>query len=163
MLLTQEQFLFIGSLKTLELKLIDERFSQRGAIDIKDSCDVIILEITQHTYDQIPHPYKDWPWPRFIFNNVIENLEDAGVRAIGIDILMSNSDKFSLEYDSLMIHTIRKYGNIVEAGKVDIAAEARISSGNQQFQVTQFVDSNYSEIKENFQNIFFAVIVCHCL
>lgn len=107
-LLTQDWFFTIRPLKELELKLIDDRFLERGKIDISDSTDVIILEITQDSYDQIPQPYNRWPWPRFIFAKLIDNLTDAGVKAIGIDINMSGIDQFSAENDLLMRDAIRK-------------------------------------------------------
>lgn len=144
-LFTQEWLFYIGPLKSLELKLIDERFARRGKIDISDSADVIILEITQKTHNSIPHPYKSWPWPRFIFANIIENLNEAGVKAIGIDLVMSNSDRMDPANDSLLTETIRKYRNVVVAGKVDIEQESIKQSGG----------SYQINLKENFKNIFF--------
>lgn len=156
LIITQEIFFTFSPLKRLELKLIDERFERRGPIDVEDSADVVILEITQKTYDQIPQPYKAWPWPRFILANVIENLEQAGARAIGIDLVMSNPDRMSRSYDTLLINTIRKYGNIVVAGKTDIAEAARITySDEADYSVKSFTDTTYTGIKENFGNIFF--------
>ena len=156
LLLTQELLFTFSPIKNLELRSIDERFSLRGERDIKDTSNVLILEITQNTYDQIPNPYKTWPWPRFIFTKVIENLEQAGVRAIGLDLLMSNPDRLSVLNDSLLIQTIRKYGNIVVAGKVNIGEEAWVSKTNKAYVVEQFVDSDYDEITINLNNIFYA-------
>ena len=62
--LTQNIFFSFKPINDLESKLIDSRFKQRGPIFIYDSTDVIIIEISQDTYDQIPSPYNSWPWPR---------------------------------------------------------------------------------------------------
>src|SRR4030042_6002282 len=85
---TQDYFFPIEPLRELELKFLDFRFLQRGEIDIKDSAEVIIVEINQDTYDGIPAEYRGWPWPRFIFAKLIDNLTQAGVKAVGIDIIM---------------------------------------------------------------------------
>lgn len=143
--LTQDLFFTFSPLKELELKLIDKRFLERGARDIKDSSDVVILEITQDAYDQIPPPSNRWPWPRSIFAHVIENLNEIGVKAIGLDINMSSPDQFSPNNDSLLIAAIRKYKNVVVAGKVDIESEQLYDTGS----------SYVQRLNQNYGNIFF--------
>jgi adenylate cyclase len=145
-LLTQDYVFTFAPLKELELKLIDVRFLHRGKIDLADSSKVIIVEISQESYDQIPPPYNKWPWPRFIFAKVIENLTKAGVKAIGIDIDMAGPDQFSPRNDSLMMRAIRKSGKVVVAGKIDDVKE-------------RMVEENVTWVKkinENFDNIFYA-------
>ncbi len=127
-LITQDFFFTIEPLKRLESKLIDLRFERRGNFDIKDSADVIILEISQQTYDLIPPPENSWPWPRSFFAKVIENLNAAGAKAIGIDIIMTNKDQYDLANDTLLIEIIRKYGNVVVAGKTNIKMEGQVDS-----------------------------------
>lgn len=144
-LFTQDYLLSIGPLKEIELKLIDRRFLERGPIDLKDSTDVIIAEITQDAYEQIPPPYNRWPWPRFIFAKVIENLNRAGVKAIGIDINFTSDDQFSPLNDSLLRETIRKYGNVVISGKIDIESEKYFEESK----------TYLKKLNENFGNIFF--------
>ncbi len=143
-LLTHEWLFSIGPLKSLELRLIDTRFSRRGAINIEDSADVIILKITQETHNSIPLPYR-WPWPRIIWANIIENLNEAEVKAIGIDIVMSSQDWMDPAYDKLMTETIRKYGNVVVAGEMPLEEESNKESGQ----------SYQTNLTENFNNIFF--------
>ena len=144
-LLTQEYLFTIAPLKTLELKLIDNRFQERGKIDLGDSAKVIIVEITQDSYDQIPPPYNKWPWPRFIFAKVINNLMNAGVKAVGIDIDMPGSDQFSPLNDSLMRTAIRKSGKVVVAGKINESTEQKIEEGK----------SWIGKTNENYDNIFY--------
>ena len=147
LILTQEYFITIAPLRQLELKLIDTRFQKRGPIDLHDSSDVIIVEINQSSYDQIPKPYNRWPWPRFIFAHVIKNLTDAGAKAIGIDINMPGPDQFSPKNDSLMRQAILESGKVVVAGKIDIAREISIESGQ----------SYVTKLGENYNNIFYDV------
>ncbi|MEW6507000.1 MAG: adenylate/guanylate cyclase domain-containing protein [Bacteroidota bacterium] len=145
-ILTQDIFFTFAPLKELELKLLDNRFLERGKIDIKDSSDVVILEITQDAYDQIPPPSNKWPWPRSIFANVIENLNEAGVKAIGLDINMASPDQFSPKNDSQLTDVIRKYRNVVVAGKIDIEAEQLFDIGK----------SYIRKLDQNYGNIFFS-------
>ena len=144
-LLTQDYLFTFAPLKELELKLIDSRFLQRGKIDITDSSNVIILEMTQDLFDQIPPPYNKSPFPRFIYAKVIENLTKAGVKAIGIDVEMPGPDQYSPENDSLMIRAIRKSGKVVVAGKIDDVREKLIEEN------TSWVKN----LKENYDNIFY--------
>lgn len=109
-----------GAFSGLEMKFLDENFSRRGPMGFPDSDKVIIVEISQDSYDGIPSPYNTWPWPKSIFARLIRNLNNAGARAIGIDIVMSNPDQFSAGNDSIFMQTVRKYRNIVLAGKADI-------------------------------------------
>lgn len=155
LLITQEQFFIIAPLKTLELKLLDIRFSQRGEFSIKDTSDIIILEINQETYEELPNPFKTWPWPRIVFQKVVENLEDAGAKTVGIDLLWSNPDRMNPGYDTLFMNTIRRNGNIVIAGKVDVEKEAQLSRIDSRFTISKFTDSTHTIIEENFDNIFF--------
>jgi adenylate cyclase len=145
-ILTQDLFFTFAPLKELELKLLDNRFLERGKIDIKDSSDVVILEITQDAYDQIPPPSNKWPWPRSIFARVIENLNEVGVKAIGLDINMASPDQFSPKNDSLLTDAIRKYRNVVVAGKIDIEAEQLFDVGK----------SYIRKLDQNYGNIFFS-------
>ena len=128
--ITQELFFSIKPLKELELKYIDVRFSSREYKIIKDSADVIIIGLSQTDYDQIPSPMNTWPWPRSYFARVISNLKEAGVKAIGIDILMANDDKYSPKNDEELMQVIKSSKNVVVAGVLDIAAESQHQSGN---------------------------------
>jgi adenylate cyclase len=149
-LITQEYFFTIAPIKNLELQLIDQRFSDRGERRIIDSADVIILEINQETYEQIPHPYKTWPWPRSIFAKVIENLNQVGVKAIGIDILMTSDDRISSSNDSLLIKAIQKYRNVVVAGKIDLDQEANIKAADRGIKSTLRIVSRDFEFFNKF-------------
>ncbi len=146
-LLTQNIFFSINPLEELELKYLDIRFSNKNVVDIKDSADVVILGISQDDYDQIIEPYNSWPWPRSYFAKVINNLKDAGVKAIGIDLLMSNDDKYSIENDKLLETAISETKIVVVAGVLDVEAEMQYEVGNYSIK-----NRNY-----NYRNKFYAV------
>lgn len=145
--ITQNIFFSIKPLQEVELKYLDIRFSNKPIVDIKDSADVIILGISQADYDQIPEPYNSWPWPRSYFAKVVTNLKNAGVKAVGIDILMSNDDKYSPQNDNLFEQAILNSRNVVVAGELDVEAEMQLAKG-------YFAIKNNSY---NFRNKFYSV------
>lgn len=129
-IITQEFIFSIKPLKELELKYIDIRFENRTKEYIKDKSDVIIVGISQADYDQIPTPLNTWPWPRSYFAKVINNLSAAGVKAVGIDVLMANNDKYSELNDQKLIDAIKLNKNVVVAGVLDISAESQYQNGD---------------------------------
>ncbi len=146
-LISQNIIFSIKPLHELELKYLDIRFANKPVKEIKDSADVIILGISQEDYDVIPEPYNSWPWPRSFFAKVVSNLTKAGVRAIGIDVLMANDDKFSPENDKLFEKTIKKTRNVIVAGVLDIEAEKDLEEGKYSIKNNKY----------NYRNKFFAV------
>lgn len=153
-ILTQDILFTFAPLKELELKLIDVRFLKRGKIDVADSSKVIIIEMTQDLFDQIPAPYNKDPFPRSIFAKAIENLTEAGVKAIGIDVVMPDPDKYSSKNDLLMREAIQKSGKVVVAGKIDEVRENQIQEGKN-YSIKNFTDSIYTRIQYNYENIFY--------
>lgn len=125
-------------LEQIEKKHIDERFNARENINVKETSNVVVLEITQETYNGIPSPYNRWPWPRSLFAKVVENLNEAGAAAIGIDIIMPNEDKFDPMNDQVLFDAIKKYKNVVVAGRI-----------NPQ------IDHQIIKLDENYNNMFF--------
>ena len=147
-LLTGDFFISIKPIKELELKQIDEKFTKRGAVPFKDSTsNVIILEITRNTFKGMPEKYKKWPYPREFFARVINNLNNAGVKAIGVDLLMESSSIFSHEDDSTLINAILAKHNVVVAGKT--FDENRNTGGNVQVEV--------ENLKEDYGSFLFPV------
>jgi len=152
-LLTQEVLFTIEPIKELEFNFLDERFNRRGPIDIKGEPEVIIIEITQDSYDQIPSPYNSWPWPRSFYAKLIENLNNAGAKAIGVDLVLSTGDKFDPKNDSLLADVLRKAGNVTLAGKIDIKNEALLAGTNVN-SVSEGIGVVRS-LNENYGNIFY--------
>ena len=113
--------LLIGQTTTfvsLEHDLLDFRFKMRGSIDISDS-PIVILAIDDQSDESTP---ARWPWPRSYFAHVVENLIEAGVKAIGIDVIFEQGD-FSPgghESDQKFAEVLSRYKNIVLAGKLTV-------------------------------------------
>ena len=111
--------LVIGQTTTfssLELDLLDYRFKMRGSTDISDS-PIIILAIDDQSDESTP---SRWPWPREYFAHVIENLIEAEVKAIGIDVIFEQAD-FSPGgeiSDQRFAEVIGQHDNVVLAGKL---------------------------------------------
>jgi adenylate cyclase len=156
-ILTQDLYFSIGPLNALRQSFIDERFSDRGALSIKDRSSVVIVEITRNTHEGIPAPYNTWPFARFIFAKLIKNLSDAGAKAIGIDIVMSAPDKNNPQYDSLMIDAIRNSGKVVVAGKIEeMTGNVTIQNLSEDFSVSVSGPSfQITRANEDFSNYYY--------
>ncbi len=165
-IISQETFFTIGPIKSLEQKHIDERFRDRElkremaksadstAVKFADTAGVVIVEIDDGTYKQIPYA---WPWPRSVYAKVIDNLNKAGAKAIGIDIVMSRGMKDSLNGDADLYNKIKTYKNIVVAGKIDMSETNTLTKhlGND---ISVEIKSNTDQqikVVDNFFNIFF--------
>ena len=101
---------------SLEHNLLDYRFRLRGNLDITNT-PIVILAIDDQSDESTP---ARWPWPREYFAHVIENLNEAGVKAIGIDVIFEQADynPGGSASDQLFADALRKYKNVVMAGKI---------------------------------------------
>ncbi|MCM5680470.1 CHASE2 domain-containing protein [Schlegelella sp. S2-27] len=54
-----------------------------------------------------------WPWRRRVHAALIERLQQAGARAIGLDLILSESNPQQVEDDILLAHAIGHAGNVV--------------------------------------------------
>ncbi len=111
----------IPAVNTLELKTIDWRFQWRGPISVKDS-PIVLVTIDDQSFESLP---DRWPWPRYYYANVIENLTRAGAKAIGVDVILDVPDRFGVQSDQRLADAIRKSGRVVLSGKL----EERIATG----------------------------------
>jgi len=116
---TNENLINLKPLRSIDQRIIDSYLTRRGTQLPIDSLDVIILGISNETIQELPQPYNTWPIPRNLYAKAIENLNRAGVRVIGIDLLFDEKDKYSNLNDSLLFNTIKKYKNVVVAGKLE--------------------------------------------
>ena len=84
--------------KTLELKLLDLNFAIRGPVSVEDS-PIVIVAIDDQSDEATPHR---WPWPRYYYAHIIENLEEAGAAVIGIDVILDQPDKYGQGSDDTL-------------------------------------------------------------
>ncbi len=119
LIITNENLINLKPLQTIDQKIIDLYLTRRGVQKPIDSLDVIILGISNETLQELPNPYNSWPIARNIFAHAIENLNKAGAKVIGIDLLFGEKDKYSQKNDSIFSATIKKYRNVILAGKLE--------------------------------------------
>jgi len=118
----------IPAIRTMEFKTIDWRFQFRGPISVKDQ-PIVLVTIDDQSFESLP---DRWPWPRYYYARVIENLTRAGAKVIGLDIILDVEDKHGKISDQQLADAIRQSGKVVLAGKL----EERTSLG--QIQSYQF-------------------------
>ncbi|MGC8595952.1 MAG: CHASE2 domain-containing protein [Candidatus Kryptoniota bacterium] len=108
-------------LRNAEIKTIDQRFEYRGPIRIGDTSKVVIVQISDQSFEALPNSF---PFPKRYYAKLIENLERAGAKAIGIDIVFDTPSKNPKD-DSLLSVMLEKYPNVVLAGRTDIDISSR--------------------------------------
>lgn len=106
--------LLASTYSVLELKILDGLFRLRGPLDVSES-PIVLVAVSEQADDEMP---KRWPWPREYYARAIENLNQAGVKAIAIDIRLDKADVDSMASDSALARALSKYKNVVLAGNV---------------------------------------------
>ncbi|MCA1801153.1 MAG: adenylate/guanylate cyclase domain-containing protein [Rhodothermaceae bacterium] len=61
---------------------------------------------------------EKYPWPTDLYARLINNLNQAGARTIGIDVIFDQMDIYNPRNDTIFANAIRTHGNVVLAGKV---------------------------------------------
>jgi len=102
---------YLAPFEDLDHKITDQQMMLRDNRDLSDS-PIVIVEISQEADEEIPYQY---PWPRWIYAKLIENLNKAGARAIAIDVLFDQRDQNPAN-DSTLAETLRKFDNVVLIG-----------------------------------------------
>jgi len=83
-----------GFLKSLEMKLLDWRFSFRGE-KLHDST-VVIVTIDDKSLTKI----GKWPWKRSVFADLVSVLTQSGAKVIGFDIYFQKDSQKPIDEDS---------------------------------------------------------------
>ncbi len=104
--------------KNMEYKLLDWRFHIRGPVPEEQMQEnpIIIVSIDDQSYDGIG---EVWPWSREKYAHLISNLNKAGAKVIGIDVVMDIPRYDKPEGDDALADTLKKYHNVVLIGKVE--------------------------------------------
>ncbi len=105
---------YTGVFVNLELKTLDMRFNLRGELPLENSS-IVIAAIDDQSDESTP---ARWPWPRSYYAHIIENLEEAGVAAIGLDVMLDQSDDSNPQSDDQLAEVLQKYDNVVLTGKL---------------------------------------------
>jgi CHASE2 domain-containing sensor protein len=61
--------------------------------------DIVIVDVNEASLSAMAKDYGRWPWPRQVFGEFVENLEQQKPRAIVFDILFSDPDVFNGDSD----------------------------------------------------------------
>ncbi|MEM7293030.1 MAG: CHASE2 domain-containing protein [Pseudomonadota bacterium] len=73
------------------------------------SQDIFIIAIDDASIDEL----GPWPWPRSTHAALIDRLAQAGTRAIALDVLFSEPDRFDPSNDELLAKAIARHGRVV--------------------------------------------------
>ncbi|MFH5832962.1 CHASE2 domain-containing protein [Halalkalibaculum sp. DA384] len=106
--------------RVIELKVTDQLFEIRGPLAMPDS-NIVLVAISQQADEEIPYKY---PWPTRLYGKLVENLNKAGARVIGIDVIFDKISSKS-KNDSLFAEQLRKHENVVLAGDYKIQTDSR--------------------------------------
>lgn len=90
----------------LELKGLDLLFALRG--NLSPPSQIVIVAIDEPSLAEMK---RQWPWPRGIHARLIQQLNKAGAKVIGFDVLFAEPS--DLEEDSALERTLREAGNVV--------------------------------------------------
>ncbi len=116
-------------LKTAQLRTLDQRFEQRGHIDLDDTSKVVIVAITDQSFLVLPNTLF---FPRRYYARAVRNLYNAGAKVVGIDITFDGGSPLPGD-DSSFAAVLRKHPSTVLAVRSTISTSGRYSilkSGN---------------------------------
>jgi adenylate cyclase len=145
MLFVQDVFGVFKFFDRLSLSALDRLYTNRGASPLRaDSLDVVIVALSDKTERSLPQKF---PFPRNYYARAIRNLNAAGARAIGIDLLFEQREQSGGRGDSLGArHDAELFDAIRSAGNVVVAAKTEMRAGN----------AEMTRSGENFHTIFYA-------
>jgi len=106
--------LYFGGFRTLELKTLDARYKLRGPRDVSHS-NLIIIAIDRQTFKACRDRY---PYPREYYANLIENLNEVGIKQVVFDIQFTEPDMKNPQGDEILARSIEQAGNVLLAGTV---------------------------------------------
>ena len=104
-----------------DLSMRDVMFQVRGEQDL-DHSDILIIELSQQADAEIPYKF---PWPTSVYAKLVENLNQAGVRAIAFDIMFDQPDLYDPRNDQMFADAVEEAGNVVFIGGFRRQADMR--------------------------------------
>ena len=99
-------------IQQLELKFRDQLFEWRGPLDVSHS-PIVMVAMSEDADDEIPEKY---PWPTSIYARLVENLNEAGAKAILFDVIFESQDMYDFKNDTLFAEAIQEHENVILAG-----------------------------------------------
>ncbi|MHB9118509.1 MAG: CHASE2 domain-containing protein [Burkholderiales bacterium] len=97
-----------GAWQALELKLFDRMVvaTAPNRVDMP----ITLVGIDEPSFAELK---QQWPWPRSLHAKLLDNLREAGVAAVGFDVVFAEPS--SPQEDAAFAQAIRKSGNVVLA------------------------------------------------
>jgi len=124
---------FSTPVQNLKLNVTDQLFEIRGPIPIQDSS-VVIVSISQQADQEIPYKY---PWPTNLHGKLVENLNAAGAKVIGFDVIFDKRDNYDLSNDTVFAEALSAYDNVVLGASIQNEGQSRGSGSRSR--ITRFV------------------------
>jgi CHASE2 domain-containing sensor protein len=78
----------------------------------KPSTNIVIVDIDERSLAALAPEYGRWPWPRAVLADGLDRMSQAGVRAILMNVMLSDPDKNNPDSDSVMEATAAMTPNI---------------------------------------------------
>ncbi len=101
--------------ESLELKSYDLRFTLRGPQRLDDS-NIVIVDIDAQSFDDLK---QRWPFPRYYYAKLIDNLTRAGARLILFDVTFTEPSKNDPQEDQALARAAARAGRVFFAGKLE--------------------------------------------
>ena len=99
-------FINLSFFAPLELKGLDFLFFLRGSLPAPQQ--IVIVDIDEPSFAEIK---RQWPWPRSMHAQLIRQLNKAGAKVIGFDILFAESSDPA--EDQAFTQALQEAGNVV--------------------------------------------------
>ncbi len=72
---------------------------------------IVIVDIDEASLAALAGEYGRWPWPRQVFGEFLDHLEEQKPRAVIFDMLFSDPDLYNQESDSYFAEAVSRTGN----------------------------------------------------
>ncbi|MBI4828335.1 MAG: adenylate/guanylate cyclase domain-containing protein [Nitrospinae bacterium] len=99
----------VGIARVFGLKALDRQFAA-SADPARVSPRIILVEVDQQSLDHFERDNIAFPWPRSMYNPIIEYAAAGGARAVLFDILFNNLSPYGLEVDDEFAAAIVRSG-----------------------------------------------------
>ncbi len=99
---------FSGLFDPFELKAYD--FFSRTLSAASQSENIVIVAVDQQSIDALAAQDVPWPWPRQVYEPIVEYLSEAD--AVFIDVLFTEHSSYGMEDDRILSEAIKKTGNV---------------------------------------------------
>jgi serine phosphatase RsbU (regulator of sigma subunit) len=100
---------WFGVFSTTDLRLLDLRFRIRGEREASDA--IALIEVDDETIRK----YGQWPLSRDVYALLLAALGDAGVRAVGVDLVFVDPDTDNRSSDLLLAAVTDRSRNVCHA------------------------------------------------